>query len=176
MIHLHLIILFSLSKPGAACAGACPTILGMAVEIREPTTAREFSEYYDLRWRVLRQPWNGDKPDGNDEAERTAIHLAAWDDERLVGAGRLHFLSPDEAQVRGMAVERGYAGKGIGSILLRSLERRAAQAGVTRIVLHARENAVEFYRKNQYEVVERSYTLFGSIEHWRMCKSIRLSD
>jgi GNAT superfamily N-acetyltransferase len=98
--------------------------------------------------------------------------LAAWDGDQIVGTGRLHILSADEVQVRGMAVVPSHANNGIGSLILRELERRATRFGARRIVLHAREAALDFYRKNHYQLGDRSYTLFGSIVHWRMYKEL----
>jgi len=143
----------------------------MEIELREPATPEEFSQYRDLRWRILRQPWTGEKHTAPDD-ERDAIHLAAWHGNKIVGTGRLHFLSTGEAQVKGMAVERGFGSMGIGSMILKGLEERAARAGAARIVLHARESALEFYRKNHYQTLDRSYTLFHSIVHWRMRKDL----
>jgi N-acetylglutamate synthase-like GNAT family acetyltransferase len=142
------------------------------IELREPKTAEDLEKYYDLRWRILRQPWNGERQRRDDALELTAIHLAAWEGNRIVGAGRLQFLSIAEGQVRGMAVERGCEKCGIGSLILQGLEQRAALSGVRRIVLHARESALEFYRKNGYHLVDRSYTLFDTIVHWRMEKDL----
>lgn len=144
----------------------------MPIELREPMTEEEFERYYDLRWRILRKPWTDERQSGRDQYERTAMHLAAFDGSKLVGAGRCYLLSPGEAQIRGMAVEHGYEKKGIGSMILKGLEERAMQAGASRIVLHARETALEFYRKNHYQLVERSYTLFHSIVHWQMYKDL----
>jgi len=144
----------------------------MELDVREPKTAEEFEKYYDLRWRILRARWTQERATAQDEYEQQAIHLTAWAGNQLVGAGRLRFLSADEAQVRGMAVERGFEGQGIGSLILRSLERRAVQLGVKHMVLDARETAIQFYRKNQYELVCRSHTLFNAIQHWRMRKDL----
>jgi ribosomal protein S18 acetylase RimI-like enzyme len=144
----------------------------MDVAIREPRTPDEWSRYYDLRWRILRKPWTDDKESARDEHESGAIHLMAWAGETLVGVGRLHFSGPAEAQVRYMAVEAEYAGRGVGSTILDTLEERARQSGARRIVLNARETAVAFYRKHGYTLVDKSGTLFGSIEHWSMSKEI----
>ena len=144
----------------------------MDIELREPRTEEEFHKYHDLRWRILRQPWTDKKYTAQEEQERPATHLTAWDGDRLVGCGRFYFISNKEAQIRGMAVEHGYEKRGIGSMVLKGLEERAARAGVRRMVLHARESALDFYRKNQYRVVARSYTLFDSIVHWQMDKDL----
>lgn len=144
----------------------------MRVEIREPASQAELELYHDLRWRILRKPWTDAREAGKDEHEATAFHLTAWIGNTLVGTGRIHFNSPEEVQVRGMAVEQGYAGRGIGSRILQALETRARAQNARRIVLSAREDALGFYRKNGYHPVERGETLFGSIAHWRMQKQL----
>ncbi len=144
----------------------------MKLELREPRTPEEFDLYYDLRWRVLRERWTQARDSEKDEHEGEAIHMAAWAGEKLVGVGRVHFNSPEEAQVRYMAVEEGYSDRGIGSLILEALEDRARRAGGGRIVLNARESAVPFYRKHAYELVDQSGTLFGTLLHWRMRKTL----
>jgi GNAT superfamily N-acetyltransferase len=144
----------------------------MGLAIREPRTQEEWADYYDLRWRILRKPWAEAKASARDEHESGAIHLMAWAEDTLVGVGRLHFNSPEEAQVRYMAVEPEHSGHGVGSSILHALEDRARHAGARRIVLNAREMAVSFYRKHGYTLVGKSGTLFGSIDHWSMSKDI----
>jgi GNAT superfamily N-acetyltransferase len=146
------------------------------IQLREPQTADDFVLYYDLRWRVLREPWTEDRESGKDEHEQNAIHLMAWCDSHLVGVGRLHFNSREEAQIRYMAVEDGYAGRHVGTAILKALEDRARHAGATLITLNARDNAVGFYRKAKYRLIGPAETLFNSIRHWRMCKSLDAKD
>ena len=52
------------------------------------------------------------------------------------------------------------------------LEAQARAAGLHEIVLHARHNAVPFYQRLGYAVVEPSYTLFGAIPHFLMTKTL----
>ena len=144
----------------------------MEIEVREPRTPQELELYYDLRWRVLREPWTKSRESGRDEREREAIHLTAWCGNRLVGVGRVHFNSPEQAQVRYMAVEPDVAGQGIGSLILRGLEERAARRGAKTVVLNAREKALGFYRKHGYRLLDQSGTLFNSIVHWAMEKDL----
>jgi hypothetical protein len=80
----------------------------MTIEVRQPRTQEELDLYYDLRWRVLREQWTKSRESGRDEHEENAFHLTAWDGPKLLGTGRLHFNSPDEAQIRCMAVEEAY--------------------------------------------------------------------
>ena len=144
----------------------------MDIELQEPRTAKEFEQYYDLRWRILREPWTTDRESSTDEREDEAFHLGAWCGAKLAGVGRLHFNSPKEAQVRYMAVERGYDGRGIGSIVLQALEQRARVQGAARIVLNSRETALGFYLRHGYARTDQSGTLFDAIVHWRMQKQL----
>jgi GNAT superfamily N-acetyltransferase len=148
----------------------------MKIQLREPETAADFALYYDLRWRVLREPWTQDRESSKDEYEQNAIHLMAWFDDKLVGVGRVHLNSREEAQIRYMAVEEGYTGKHVGTVILKALEDRARQIGAKLTILNARESALGFYRKRHYRLTGRADTLFESIPHWRMCKNLDALD
>lgn len=140
--------------------------------IKSPQTRDEFFKYYDLRWRILRAPWNQPKGSEQDELEGQAIHIIAVEDEKLVGCGRAHFNTEDEAQIRYMAVENQWQGKGVGKLILDELEKRVIEKGAKKIILHARENVVKFYEKNGYKIVNPTHTLFGEIKHFLMIKSL----
>jgi len=142
----------------------------MRVKIRAPETENELEKYYELRWRILRRPWGKLRGSEKDGIEEKAIHIIACIDDKVVGVGRVHFNTKKEAQIRYMAVEREYRGKGIGGLILKELEKRARNGGAKQIILNARENVVGFYKKHDYMIVERGHTLFGNIKHWRMQK------
>ena len=144
----------------------------MDIELREPRTAEEFRLYHDLRWRVLRAPWDQPRESEKDAFEDRAAHLTAWRGGRLVGVGRLHFNSPVEAQIRFMAVEPDWQGHGIGGLILARLEERARASGAQAIVLNARESAVAFYAARGYTVARELEPLFGSIPHFQMVKTL----
>jgi len=144
----------------------------MAIEVREPRTQQELDLYYDLRWRVLREQWTKSRDSGRDEHEHDAYHLTAWDGSKLVGTGRLHLNTPEEAQVRCMAVEEGYRSRGVGSQILNALEQRARELGAGLVMLNAREGAVSFYQRHDYRLMDQSNTLFNLIPHWRMQKDL----
>jgi len=147
----------------------------MEVSLREPRSAADFASYYDLRWRILREPWTQSKETARDEHEDAALHLTAWAGEILAGVGRLHFNSAEEGQIRYMAVDPQFLRQGVGSAILRALEARASEAGTRRIVLNARESAVPFYRRHGYCLTGPSATLFGSIDHWFMTKELPIN-
>ena len=138
--------------------------------IREPATKEEFEQYYNLRWRILRQPWNQPVSSEKDDKENQSIHIIACINEKIVGCGRGHLNSQTETQIRYMAVEKGFQGKGIGTQILKALEKKLTKKGAKSIILNARKNAVLFYQKLGYEIVEKSQTMFGEIEHFKMKK------
>lgn len=141
--------------------------------VRPPQTPEEFERYRDLRWRVLRAPWNQPRGSEVDEIESKAFPIMVCEVDGIpIGVGRIHFNSEIEAQIRSMAVETQWRSKGIGSIVLTELEKIAADKGAKKIILHARENAVKFYEKNGYKVVSSSHTLFNTIQHYLMEKEI----
>jgi ribosomal protein S18 acetylase RimI-like enzyme len=143
------------------------------MKISEPKTKKDFEKYYDLRWRILRAKWNQPKGSEKDNLEDQSIHLMCKDKADILGAGRAHFNTKDEAQIRYMAVDDNQQGKGIGSKILLELERRAKEKGAKYIVLNSRESAVNFYKKYGYSVVGEAPTMFGVIKHFKMRKDLR---
>jgi N-acetylglutamate synthase-like GNAT family acetyltransferase len=113
---------------------------------------------------VLRQP----PPGANREAanaiqrDKSAFHLLLTDPSgEALACGRLHRTALGEAQVRYMAVVENARGSGYGSRILEALEAEARATGARKIVLNARDNAVEFYRKRGYDIIGDAETLFG---------------
>lgn len=136
-----------------------------------PATPEELKMYYDLRYELLRKPWNRPYKSTIDDDEQNSIHALMLDDTgKGVAAGRLVLNSDEEGQVRSMAVAQGMQGKGLGTEILLHLENEARKKKFKHIVLDAREGAVNFYKKNGYLVEGDSYVLFGVIPHFRMKK------
>ncbi len=145
----------------------------MSFQIRQAKTAEEFKNYFHLRWKLLRAPWNQPEGSETDELEDQCFHLMAIDDKKqVVGVARLQFNSAIEAQIRYMAVTGEFQRKGIGHELVNSLEQQAKSTSHTKIILDAREQAVDFYRKLGYEITGENYLLFDLIQHYRMQKTI----
>lgn len=137
---------------------------------KQPETPEEIEQYFEMRWRILRAPWGEPKGSEIDDMEDQSFHIMVTDKNRVVGIGRLQFNSDDEAQIRYMAVEPDFEGQGIGKQIINALERYAIDNTAETIVLDAREPVVGFYEKLGYKIIEPSYLLFGSIQHYRMRK------
>ena len=142
------------------------------MEIKAPQTDSEWKAYYALRFNVLREPWN--QPLGSEVLadEDQAIHAIAVAGEEVLGVARMHESSPNQGQVRCVAIATAAQGKGIGKAIMAYLEDQAKTKGWTEIVLEARENAVPFYHAIGYSNVAESYLLFGEIQHYRMSKTL----
>ncbi len=140
-----------------------------------PVTTMDFETYFQLRWRVLREPWGLLPGTERDDQEDTSIHRMIINREgHLVALGRLHYNSPSQAQVRFMAVHPDFQGKGLGSMVLNTLEEIAHTEKRVEVILQARESAIRFYEKNGYVIREKSYLLFNSIQHYLMVKNLDL--
>ncbi len=138
--------------------------------IRQPITSVEWNAYFDLRYRILRAPWNQPPGSEKNEGDQSAKHAAYFLNEKIIGVGRLDLFENEYGQVRFMAVENNYQGGGIGKSIIQYLEDLSIARGDKGMVLHARENALEFYNKLGYSVVEKSHLLFGEIQHYLMSK------
>ena len=144
------------------------------MKIIEPNSSAEFEQYYNLRYEVLRKPWLQPKGSEKDDGDKSSIHRMIIDESngKAVAVGRLQFNTSEEAQIRYMAVSDNYQLKGYGNIIIKTLEDIALNKGIRNIILQARENALKFYWKNGYEIIEKSYLLFDEIQHWLMVKKI----
>ena len=142
-------------------------------EITSPSFSEEFEAYYDLRWRILRRPWKKPRGSEKDDHEDRAIHVTALDQEgRLIGVGRLHRNCATEYQIRYMAIEPDWRGRGVGRAILGRLEALARKEGARSMVLNAREGATKFYERMGYKIRGEGPMLFGEIKHFRMQRSL----
>lgn len=145
----------------------------MKFKITSPKSDSEFKKYYQLRWEILRKPWNQPVGSEKDDNENESFHVAAFDEAGgILGVGRLHFNSAAEAQIRYMAVKK--KGLGIGSRIVETLEKHATETGAKYIILNSRENAVNFYKQNGYMITQKGPVLFG-IKHFIMKKELNTS-
>jgi len=141
--------------------------------LRAPNTVEEFSQYYQLRWKILRKPWQQVLGSEQDEHEQQSIHRMIIDEQsKVLAVGRLEKTTEQQGQIRFMAVDDKAQGQGLGQQIINALEQQASQLGMTEISLNARANAVGFYQKLGYEDQGYSHTLFNDVKHYRMVKTL----
>lgn len=142
----------------------------MNTVIRTPQTETEWEHYFDLRYRVLREPLNQPRGSERNEGDATGIHFALFEDQVIRAIARLDAIHEQLAQVRFVAVEQNIQGKGYGLKIMQAVEQYARQSGIPEIVLHARDYALPFYEKQNYRLIGPSYKLFDVLQHYEMRK------
>lgn len=146
-----------------------------ALTLVEPQTPEQFEQYYDLRWRILRAPWKQARGSEKDIMEEDSYHLMAVDSTgQVIGVARLHLNTPQQAQIRFMAVETRQQRNGIGKMLLLALEAKAVEWGAAEIIFDARANVAGFYKRYGYVTLAPGHTLFNSVHHYKMHKYINI--
>ena len=142
-------------------------------QLKTPETPQEFEEYYNVRYEVLRKPWNQPKGSEKDDLEEKSIHRMFVDENnKVVANARMHFNNDKEAQVRYLAVSETCRGAGLGTKLMEEMEKVAKEKGAEEMLVVSRETAIPFYLKNGYNVTKDSHTLFGEIKHKEMRKAL----
>ena len=143
------------------------------MEVKFAKTDHEIERIIDLRYKILRQPWHQPIETATDELENKAYNAYLNnEDGEIVACGRLQENENKTGQIRYMAVANGQQGKGFGKLILKALEEKAKEIGITTIELQARENAVAFYERHDYHLKEKSFLLWGIIQHYLMYKKL----
>ncbi|MBK7310923.1 MAG: GNAT family N-acetyltransferase [Sphingobacteriaceae bacterium] len=136
-------------------------------------TPEEIEKILELRFKILREPWGQSKESSSDGHEDTSQNAFVEDDKgNVIACGRLQTNDANTGQVRYMAVANGMQGKGLGKLVLKTLEEKAKELGLKKIELQARENALEFYKANNYLLKEKTHLLFGVVQHYLMEKEL----
>lgn len=135
-------------------------------------TPTEIDRIIDLRYKILREPWNQPLATARDSLEDRSINAYIEDNGKVIACGRLQENEGKVGQIRYMAVDEEYQGRGLGKLIVTELENQAKKNSFHTIELQARENAVEFYKSQGYRVKEKSFLLWGIIQHYLMYKTI----
>ncbi len=142
-------------------------------DIRVPETKEEWQEYYFLRWKILRSEFSDDIDSAKDDLEDNSYHIAVFnEDSAILGVGRMHYIDIENAQIRYMAVDLSCRRQRVGTKILLNLIKNAKDYNKKFIILHARENAVNFYKNNGFELIKKTHLLFGKIQHYLMKLSL----
>ena len=144
--------------------------------IKSPRTKKEHNAYFKFRWEKLRKPLGKPKGSEKDDLELMSQHIMLINDcDCVLGVGRVHFIfnnSHKKAQIRYMAIDEKIQKQGYGTKVLLELEQIAINNNVSDIFLHAREEAINFYIKNNYKKINKSHLLFNKVQHWLMEKRV----
>src|SRR4051812_45826823 len=117
------------------------------MHVIEPQSPSDLEKYFALRFEVLRKPWGEPKGSERDEMEDECVHAMIENEQgEVLAVCRLQMNDVHTGQVRYMGVKAGMQGKGLGKQIMKFIEDAACEKGAQKVILHARENAVEFYK------------------------------
>lgn len=124
------------------------------IEIRVPKTRDDFRLYYELRYRVLRQPWAQDRGTEKDDFEPISCHYMAWDTDADIPVGVIKLYEKEDGVgcFSHLAVDSKYQHTGIGKLLVNTVEDKARELGYTRIGCFSRLNSTDYFERKGYKV------------------------
>lgn len=122
-----------------------------------------------LRHEVLRKPLGMIFDPSIFQEEKGDIHLVANDGDWLVGCMILSEVG-NNLKMRQVAVANKYRRNRVGARMVLLSEAKAIEMGKEKMILHARDSALDFYLSLGYSIVGDLFEEVG-IPHHRMEKS-----
>ena len=121
--------------------------------IKVPASHDDFKAYYALRYKVLREPWGHPKGTEKDDYEPISAHVMAVDEKgAVVGVVKLYEKSEGVGYVSHLAVSGEHQHKGIGHLLLTTVEQRAREKNFKTIGTMARVTATAYFEKVGFHI------------------------
>ncbi|WP_240640201.1 GNAT family N-acetyltransferase [Mangrovimonas spongiae] len=133
---------------------------------------------YDVRHPVLRpgRPitdcvFEGDNLD-------TTYHLGLFHQEQLIGVVSLmrnsnkQIQERSQYQLRGMAILKPYQGQGLGKYLIDASIKKLTELHCEIVWCNAREIALSFYKRNQFQVLGEPFSIPLIGNHFTMFRKI----
>jgi len=142
----------------------------MALKIIDYGTT-EYQQMIKLRDEILRKPLGLSFTEDELDKERHNLHIAAYEDDRMLGCCMLVEEEPQTVRLRQMAVLNDLQGKGIGRALMQFAENLARDRGYKKITMHARMNSLGFYEKMGYKKIGKEFREI-TIPHYVMEKEL----
>ena len=122
--------------------------------VKTPKTRDEFKAYYALRYKVLREPWGHPKGTEKDDYEPISEHfMAVNEQDEVVGVAKLYEKAEGVGYISHFAVASENQHKGIGHLLLKTVEQRAHEHGFKVIGTMARVTATAYFERAGFRVV-----------------------
>ncbi len=141
--------------------------------VKAAQNQEDIARILQLRYEILRKPWGQLIETATDGIELQSVNAFIENESgEVIACGRLQKNKGNIGQIRFMAVNNNYQGKGLGKLIVNFLEEEAKKMNMKRIELQARENALQFYKNSGYTIKEKSYLMWGVIQHYLMEKEI----
>jgi N-acetylglutamate synthase-like GNAT family acetyltransferase len=118
-----------------------------------PVTKDDFKAYYAVRYKVLREPWGHPKGTEKDDYEPISEHFMAVNEKgEILGVVKFYEESKTVGHVSHLAVLDSSQHKGIGRMLIETVEARARARGYKTLGMTARVTTTSFFEKYGYKV------------------------
>jgi ribosomal protein S18 acetylase RimI-like enzyme len=133
---------------------------------------------YPIRHPVLRKGRPVEDCVFEADNDKNTFHLGLFYNSKLVGVASFMknkstlISEENQYQLRGMAILKDYQNKGLGNLLLRKGEEILLQKNIDSLWFNARELAVSFYKKNNFQVIGDSFLISNIGLHYVMYKKI----
>lgn len=136
------------------------------IEIRSPLTREDFKAYYDLRYRVLREPWGMPRGTEKDDYEPISQHFMAVESEtrKVLGVVKLYEREPGVGCFSHLAVSGKAQHQGIGKMLMQVVEEAARQRGFKVLGCYSRLNTTDYFKKYGYQIAGLPTPYFGTTQ------------
>ncbi len=122
--------------------------------IKSPVTHEDFKAYYALRYRVLREPWGHPKGTEKDDYEPISEHFMALNEKNeVVGVVKWFDKADGVAHISHLAVAPEHQHKGIGGLLMQTVEERARTRGFKMLGTLVRVTATAYFEKHGFRIV-----------------------
>ena len=112
-----------------------------------------YDELVELRYKILLEPLGLKFLDSFRPEEANYLHIGCIEnlDDKLIGGLILAPVDNETIRMMQVAVDTIYQGVGVGRQLVQYAEKRAKEAGYSKIVMHAMLSVVSFYEKIGYQ-------------------------
>lgn len=145
------------------------TVVFKTVEFESP----EYKETVALRELLLRKPLGLEFSNEELQLEKSMYHLGYFHDDSCIACLVLVPEKNNRIKMRQVAVATAFQSKGIGRKLVLDAEEFAVKQDFGRIYCHARETALDFYKKLNYHVSGDLFEEVG-IPHYKLEKKLRI--
>jgi len=131
----------------------------------------EYEQSVILRDKILRKPLGMVFTDEFLKQDAKEFMIGLFDQNQIKAVLHLKPFSDTVLKMRQVAVDENMQGKGYGSKLVLFSEEFARNKNYKKFVLHARETAVSFYKKLNYNIIGEQFFEVG-ISHFKMEKKL----
>jgi len=106
----------------------------------------------------------------------STIHFGLFHETKIIGVLSIYekkhpnFQEGKVFQLRGMALLKEYQNKNLGMLLLEQAEKEIVEKDGTTIWFNAREKAVNFYKKNGFQIIGTVFDVPSIGPHYLMYK------